>query len=82
MRVRKNHGPHPHDSFRLSGLSDNHAHGLEDLGAFIHAIPLKSRFGNFSPIFVTRRTVKLPKPAFVFLTRSADIHAFGGRLRR
>lgn len=59
-----------------------HAHGLENFGVFLQAIPLKARFGNFPPILVARWSVKLPKPAFAFPARSADIHAFGGQFRR
>jgi hypothetical protein len=42
--------------------------GIEDCvrGILAQAVPLEARLGNLAAIFVSRRRIKLPKPAFIF----------------
>ena len=49
---------------------------------FTQAVPLEPRLGDLAAILVTGGRVELPKPAFIFPTRRADEHAFGGKFSR
>ena len=43
-----------------------HANGLEHLGVFGQAVPLEPCLGNLAVVLVSRRSVELAEPAFVF----------------